>query len=79
MLDFAGPDAECERTKCTVRRRVAVAADDCHARLCVPVFRSNDMHNSLAYIVDVEQRDSEFFAVFTQSVNLLSADGVSDR
>ncbi len=47
VADLAGADAERQRAERAVRRRVAVAADDRHARLGQPLLRADDVDDSL--------------------------------
>ena len=49
VLDFAGADAEGQRAERAVRGRVAVAADDRHARLRQPKFRPDDVDDALVW------------------------------
>src|SRR5579862_2678805 len=48
VLDLGSADAESQRTDRAVRRRMAVAADDDHARLRSPQLWANDVHDALA-------------------------------
>ena len=59
MFDFAGADAKGQRAESAVRGRVAVAADDGHARLGAAKLRPNDMHDPLFAVVQVVKRDAE--------------------
>src|SRR3546814_21159333 len=53
-----------------MRRRVAVAADDCRARKREALLRADDVDDTLARIVHGEQLDAEFRAVRGQSLDL---------
>ena len=79
VFDFAGADAERQRTERSVRRRVAVAAYDGHAGLRVPQFRTDHVHDALADIVQVVQLDAEFPAIRPQGVDLSARDLVGNR
>ena len=59
VLDFAGADSECERAECAVRRGVAVAAYDRHARLREPELRPDHVDDSLLARAEIEQLDAE--------------------
>ena len=47
VFHFAGADAEGQRAERAVRGRVAVTADDGHARLCDAQLRPDDVHDAL--------------------------------
>ncbi len=51
VLDLAGADAEGQRAERAVRRGVAVAADDGHARLGQPQLRADDVDDALPVAV----------------------------
>jgi hypothetical protein len=63
VLDFARADAEGERAERAVRARVAVAADDRHARLRQTELRADDVDDALLGRVDVVELDAELAAV----------------
>ncbi len=79
VFDFAGANSERERAERAVRRGMAVAADDRHARLRVALFRTDDVDNALANIVNVVQRDAELFAIGAERVDLLLRDRIQNR
>src|SRR6185503_11863260 len=79
VLDFGGADAEGQGAECTVCRRVAVAADDRHARLAETLLRTDDVDNSLATVVDAEIRDTELLRVPAKHVHLLDGQGIRPR
>src|SRR3546814_14147855 len=56
VLDLGGADAEGERAERTVRRGVAVAADDRHAGLGQPLLRPDDVDDALTDVVYREVR-----------------------
>ena len=60
VADFGAADAEGEGAECTVRARMAVAADDGHAGLCGAELRTDDVHDAAPRIAHAEQFDAEF-------------------
>ncbi|MNM67158.1 hypothetical protein D3C81_786780 [compost metagenome] len=70
VADFAGADAERQRTERAVRGGVAVAADDGHARLGEALLRCDDMHDAATGRGHVEQLDAVLGAVLRQHVDL---------
>ncbi len=78
VLDFAGPDPERQRSEGAVRGRVRIAANDRHAGLGVAVLGADDVNDSLANIVNVEQSDAELFAVLAECLNLFATDRIGD-
>ena len=46
MPDLGSADSKCERTKCAVGRRVAIAADNGFTRPCGTQFRAHHMDNT---------------------------------
>ncbi len=79
MLDFARADAERQRAEGAVRGRVAVAADDRHARLRQPQFRPDDVDDALVAVVEIVKADAEILAILPQSIDLLPGDFVGNR
>ena len=79
VLDFAGADAEGQGPEGPVRGRVAVAADDRHARLGEPQLRPDHVDDALVAVVEVVEADAELAAVLPQGVDLLLGDRVGDR
>src|SRR5262249_31508074 len=59
--------------------RVAVAADDDHARLCEPQLRTDDVHDALLRIVQVIELDAEFSAVGPQRIDLPAGNRIGER
>ena len=55
--------AECDRSEGTVRRGVTVAASDGHAGLGESELGTDDVHDSLAPIVEAEERNAELATV----------------
>ena len=70
MLDFRGTDAKGERPERAVRRGVAVAAHQGHARQGETLLRADDMDDTVARILDLEQGDAEVGAIAPQRVDL---------
>ena len=70
MADFAGADAEGQRTERTVRAGVAVAADDGHARQSEALLRRDHMDDAAVRRRHVEQLDAVVGAVARQRVHL---------
>ena len=75
VADFAGADAERQRAERAVRRGVAVAADDGHARLGQPELGADHMHDAAVRAAEIEQLHAEARAVFAQRAHLLFAVG----
>jgi hypothetical protein len=59
-------------------RGVGVAADDGHARLGEPQFRTDDVHDSLLRRVQIEQPDPEVARVLDQRVHLMGRQLIGD-
>jgi hypothetical protein len=78
MLDLGGADTEGQRAEGAVGRGVAVAADDGHARLREALLRPHHMHDALALVAHVEQRDAELAAVGLQRLHLHARDRIDD-
>ena len=74
VLDFRRADAKCQRPKGPVGRRMAIAADDGHARLREPQLGADDVHNPLVFAVQVLQGDPELAAVDAHLLDLLGGD-----
>ena len=78
VFDFAGSDSEGQSAEGPVGCRVGITADDGHSRLGVPEFRTDDMDDSLVWIVEVIETDSELFAVVPERIDLLARDRIGD-
>ena len=63
MFDFARADAECERAERAVRRGVAIAANNCHARQRATLLGADDMHDALTRVAHRVKSDLELFGV----------------
>src|SRR6185369_1120725 len=70
MLDLGSAHAESQCSKSAMGAGVAVAADDCHARLSEPEFRTDDVHDALVRRVHIKQWNPELPAILLQSLNL---------
>jgi hypothetical protein len=70
VLHFAGADAESQGAESSVRRGVAVAANNGLSGLRNPQFRANDVHDALILAVHIEKANTGFAAVFLQGVKL---------
>jgi hypothetical protein len=70
VLDFARADAERQRAKRTVRRSMAVAANNRLAGLRDAKFRANDVHDALVFAVHVKEADAGFAAVLLKGIEL---------
>jgi len=66
VADFRGADAERQRAERAMRRGVAVAADDGHARLGDAEFRADHVHDAAVRAAEVEQFDAEGGRVLAQ-------------
>lgn len=74
MLYFRSPDAESKRAERAVSRRVAVAADDDHARTHKPLLVHHNMLNALMSIVGtVKSLDAVAPAVGLEGLRLPAA------
>src|SRR5882672_7551924 len=79
VLHFARADAKRKRAKRTVRRSVAVPANNGLTRLCDAEFRADDVHDALILAVHVEEADAGIAAVFLESLELQACVGINDR
>ena len=79
VLDLARADAERERAERAVRRRVAVAAHDRHARLGEALLGTDHVHDALAGIAHRVAADAELLAVAREHVHLLRRDRILER
>ena len=73
------PMPKAKRPERAVRGRVAVAADDRHARLRQTQFRADDVDDPLLRIVEIVQANAELAAVVAQGVDLLFGNRIGDR
>ena len=71
VFHFAGADAEGQGPDRAVGGRVAVAADDGHARLRIAQFGPDHVHDSLVGVADIVQADAELLAIVPQRLDLL--------
>ena len=79
MFDFAGANPESQCAEGAVSGRVAIAADDRHARLGQAQLGANDVHDALPRIVEIVQPNAELPAILAERVDLLLRDGVGNR
>ena len=79
MLDLARADPEGEGAEGPVGGRVAVAADDGHARLGQPQLRPDDVDDPLAVRAEAEERDAELRGVAPELLDLEGGLRVDDR
>ena len=70
VADFRGADAEGQRAERAVRARVAVAADDGHARLREPEFRTDDVHDAAIGVPQPQQLDAELARSSSRAAHL---------
>jgi hypothetical protein len=79
VLDLGRADPERQGAERTVRRGVAVPADDRHARLGQPELWTDDVHDALLGIAHRVDGDPELLAVASQCLDLGAAHRVRDR
>ena len=79
VLDLARADAEGQRAERAVRGRVAVAADDRHARQRASLLGPDDVDDALAGVAHRVQRDPELRGVLAQHLDLAGRDRIGDR
>ena len=79
MFYFARADAKCKCTERAMCCRVAVAANNCHARQCATLLGADDMHDALTRVAHRVKSDLELFGVVTQHLDLFCRNRVSDR
>src|SRR6266481_1271541 len=70
VLDFAGADAESQRSKRAVRGSVAVTANNRLPGLRDAQLRADNVHDALVLAVHVKQANARFAAIFFQSIEL---------
>ena len=73
MFHFGRADAMRQRAESAVRRGMAVAADDRHARQGETLFRADDMDDPLPHVVLRIILDAEVRGVLGQSFDLDAA------
>ena len=69
MLDFAGTDADSQRSQGTMGRCVRIATDNRHSRQANALFRPDNMYNSLAFIIHIEEGQLEIFGILLHCRN----------
>src|SRR5690606_34283262 len=77
-LHLAGADAEGQSAEGPMRRRVAVAADDGHARLGEALLRADDVRDALVGAVQVVKGNAKLLAVAGEGFHLLRGDRIRD-
>ena len=78
VFDLGGADALGQGCKRAMSGGMGVSADDGHARQGRALLRPDDVHDSLADVVDVELGDAMPPAVVVERDNLLPRHGVGD-
>ncbi len=58
---------------------MTIAANNRHTGLCVAQLGADDVNDTLIDIVQIVQANAKLFAILTESIDLLTSDGVSDR
>ena len=76
MLDLGRADAVRECTEGAVRGRMAVTADDGHARLGAPLLGADDMHDTIVDIAHREVLDAVLGDVARQRLELVARFGI---
>src|SRR5437870_2385206 len=76
MLDLGSADPNRERAEGAMRRCMAVAADDSHARLRQPLLRTDDVHDALARVLRPEERHMELIRVTGDRLHLLDRQSI---
>ncbi len=79
VTDLGRADAEGERAEGAVRARVAVAADDRHARLRAAELRADHVHDAAPRIAEAEQLDAVHAGVALERRDLRRGGLVADR
>jgi hypothetical protein len=72
VFDFARADAESQRSKSAVSRRMAITAHDRHAGLGEPQLRADHVNDAARRAVQVVQGDAELTAIRLQLAKLAS-------
>ena len=70
MFDLGSADAKGEGTERAVSCRVAIAADDGHARQSAALFGPDDMHDALPGVTHFVERDSKLGGVLAHDIQL---------
>ena len=78
VLHVAGADAKGQSAEGPVSRGVGVAADDDRAGLSQSQLRTDHVHDSLPWRVEIEQLDAEVAGVLQQELDLPAGDGIGD-
>ncbi|MNI38325.1 hypothetical protein D3C73_924580 [compost metagenome] len=75
---FTCTDTECKRTKRTVSRSMAVAANDRFTRVSKPELRAHNVNYALINRIEVIQSNAKITAIFRQRVDLLLRNWIFD-
>ncbi len=78
MFNLTRSDAERQRSKRAVSRRMRIAAYDRHSRLGQTQLGTDDMHDPLFRTVEVVQADTEFGTVLPERFDLLPGNGIGN-
>ena len=78
-LHLGGSDAESHGTHRAMRGGVRVAADDCHARQGESPLRSDDVDDTIPFVIHAEVAQSEVLCVLFERGHLFPAHLVLDR
>ena len=70
MLNLGGADAERQGAEGAMGGRVAVTANNRHARLGEPLLRANDMHDAPPWVGEVDIGNAEFLDVRLKGFDL---------
>lgn len=79
MFDFACPDAKGQGSESTMRRSMAVAANDCSAGQSETLLRTDDMHNALSLVSHAKVREVELLNIVFESDALRARVGFLDE
>ena len=71
MFNLRRPDAKGNRSERTVCRGMAVATHDRHPWLGEALFGSDDVHDSLTGVENVEEGDAELLGILLHHIDLL--------
>src|ERR1041384_632571 len=78
VLDFTGANPKSQSSERSMRRRVAVAADNRHSGLGQSEFRTDHVNDSLVRTVEPVELNPKFTAVVLERIDLFFGDRVQD-
>ncbi|MNZ94524.1 hypothetical protein D3C78_1136350 [compost metagenome] len=78
MLNLACTNTERQCAKSAMRRSMAVAANNCFARVCQTKLWSHNVNDTLIDAVQIIQLHAKILTVLSQRINLLLRDRVSN-